>query len=216
MGKVVNFFENTFEAGRNIVETIVDTVSDIFKPERPRSSGPRLTYEKQKKWDEKKSDLDQKRASLETERNKYSKDSNRLESVQRRKADLESRIQAAKERLDSVRKQQCEMEEFRNNQQKSDAVSAVQALWEKEGNNAMDRLKENCPRLEELASDMAEMYNKVIEEQTAESLNRLETYRTEQKAKRLAKIKDHQQAKENRDKLLLIIQKLEQIQQKTR
>lgn len=212
----MGFIGDCISAAKDRISDAWDAIVDFFEPSSPPPPPPIRTYERQKKWDAKKSDLDRKLASLEAERDKFSKDSNRLDSVQRRKADLESRIQAAKERLSSEQKRQHDLEEDMKKQQESDTVTAVQALWEKEGNNAVDRIKENCPRLGELASDMAEMYNKVIDEQTTEGLNRLEVYRDEQNAKKLAKIKDHQQAKENRDKLFLIIQKLEQIQQKTR
>jgi hypothetical protein len=84
-------------------------------------------------------------------------------------------------------------------------------MWEKAANNAVDGIKENCPRLDEMTSDLAEMHNKTIEQQTKEGFSGLQKFRDSQVAQKMAKIKDHQQALETRKTLQQIINRLEKL-----
>ena len=180
--------------------------------ESRHSSGPRRTYEKQKRWDEKQERLQQRLGELENQRSQYSSDSNRFDSVMRRKASLEAKIAAAEERLAATKRNQLEIEESMNESLKADAVAAVQSMWMKEANNAIDQIRENCPRLDELTEEMAEEHNKAVEEQTQTGLAMLEQYRNEQIREKKAKIKDHAEAEAVRNRLCSIINKLEKLQ----
>ena len=168
--------------------------------ESRHSSGPRRTYEKQKRWDEKQERLQQRLGELENQRSQYSSDSNRFDSVMRRKASLEAKIAAAEERLAATKRNQLEIEESMNESLKADAVAAVQSMWMKEANNAIDQIRENCPR------------HKAVEEQTQTGLAMLEQYRNEQIREKKAKIKDHAEAEAVRNRLCSIINKLEKLQ----
>lgn len=184
--------------------------------ESRHSSGPRRTFEKQKRWDEKQERLNQRLTELENQRSQYSSDSNRFDAVMRRKASLETKIAAAEERLDAAKQNQREIEETMNESLKADAVAAVQAMWKKEADNAVDQIRENCPRLDELTDEMAEEHNKAVEEQTLAGLAILEQYRNEQIREKKAKIKDHAEAEAARNQLCAIINKLEKLQMSAR
>lgn len=184
--------------------------------ESRHKSGPRRTYEKQKRWDEKQERLHQQLSELEDQRSQYSSDSNRFDAVMRRKASLEAKIAAAEERLITAKQNQREIEESMNESLKADAVAAVQTMWTKEANNAVDQIRENCPRLDELTDEMAEEHNKAVEEQTLAGLAILEQYRNEQIQEKKAKIKDHAEAEATRNQLCAIINELEKLQMSAR
>ncbi len=180
------------------------------------SSGPTLTYERQKRWDDKQEKLHQRLTELENQRSQYSSDSNRFDAVMRRKASLEAKIEAAEERLAAAKQNQREIEESMNESLKADAVAAVQTMWKKEANNAVDQIRENCPRLDDLTDEMAEEHNKAVEEQTQTGLSMLEQYRNEQIREKKAKIKGHAEAEVARNQLCAIINKLEKLQTSAR
>jgi len=179
-------------------------------------SGPKRTFEKQKRWDNKREEIQSRLRTLESQRDAYFMNSNRFEDVQRRKTAMELKIQAAETRLASAREKQREMEGSLNEMLKSDAINAVLAFWENEGTRHVDQIKENCPLLDELTSDMADIHNKLVEEQTQKGFNLLKKYRDEQIAERKKKIKDHQQAEVAERTLLGIIQRLKVLQDEAR
>lgn len=211
MGWVIDVVETVGDKIIDVVETIGDT---IFGKSN-HDSGPRRTYEKQTRWDNKKKKLEKKIKTFEEEMNSYLRDSYRFENVQKRKKSLEEKIQEAEGRLASARQKQWEMEASMNELLKADIIK-IQSIWKKVGNNAIDQIKENCPRLDELTSDIADIHNKVVEEQTQEGFAHLKKYRDEQITEKIAKIQDYQQTELIRDKLHSIIEKLEKLQKKAR
>lgn len=199
----------------DILIDVVETIGDTIFGKSNHDSGPRRTYEKQTRWDNKKKKLEKKIKTFEEEMNSYLRDSYRFENVQKRKKSLEEKIQEAEGRLASARQKQCEMEASMNELLKADIIK-IQSIWKKVGNNAIDQIKENCPRLDELTSDIADIHNKVVEEQTQEGFAHLKKYRDEQITEKIAKIQDYQQTELIRDKLHSIIEKLEKLQKKAR
>ena len=87
--------------------------------------------------------------------------------------------------------------------------AALLKMWESSKQWLIN--KENCPRLDEMTSDLAEMHNKTIEQQTKEGFSGLQKFRDSQVAQKMAKIKDHQQALETRKTLQQIINRLEKL-----
>ncbi len=181
----------------------------IFGRRRSRSSGPRRTFRKQKAWDEKHDMLVNERGRLEREREQFEPSAERYSIYTEKLKETKGKLAELNEKLEQCREKRREQEEMLKTAIREKTHAAILTSWKRAANNAIDELVANCPRLDELTSNLAEEYNKKIEELAESFLGEMQKRKEEQCAEKKAKNKKYQEAVETRKKLKQIIDRLD-------